>query len=519
MSNHYSVIGPPGTGKTTYLKRQVERAASVFGGDGVLVCSLTRAAAAEIKGRTDSIREDRVGTLHSFAFRAIGMPELAESKLDDWNSECPEYGLSESKKKKPLTENDDGEEPDGFSGDAPGDECHDLMEMYRHNRRPREMWRDDVRAFAARWDEWKHDNDLEDFAGFIERALETNTAPGAPLAIFVDEAQDMSRLEIDLIRHWATETNTFIAVGDPAQALFTFRGAMPDAFFDVGSAEHRRILAQSYRVPGAVHAAATAWAGNLLDGVEYMPTDVQGSVREAIGVGLDDPENVAEALISDLDRHSGTVMFQAQTNKMVDTVVRCLKDAGIPFHNPNRTKNGLWNPLARRKKSTSTVDRFLAWQGDKQTPASVLKWLPMIKSTGVLKKGAKKAEINTPEDIIGLFESEGSAMACLSGDVSWLRGHVTNEYAGRLGYICRVFQKHGRSSLEDTPRLLVGTVHSYKGAEADSVWLAPDLSFPAWNEYENDELPARRLFYVGMTRARHDLHIMEPKSGMAACLL
>ena len=62
MPDRYQVIGPPGTGKTTYLKRQVERAASQLGPSEVMVCSLTRAAAAEIRGRELPIPADRVET-------------------------------------------------------------------------------------------------------------------------------------------------------------------------------------------------------------------------------------------------------------------------------------------------------------------------------------------------------------------------------------------------------------------------------------------------------------------------
>src|SRR5579862_1388839 len=47
----YRIFGPPGTGKTTYLSKQVKNAAERFGSDSVLVTSFTRAAAAELVGR------------------------------------------------------------------------------------------------------------------------------------------------------------------------------------------------------------------------------------------------------------------------------------------------------------------------------------------------------------------------------------------------------------------------------------------------------------------------------------
>ena len=520
--DHYAVIGPPGTGKTTYLKGQVERAASVFGGNEVMVCSLTKAAAAEIKGRADSIPEHRIGTLHSFAFRSIGCPELAEGKIGEWNTANPNFALGPTKRKgNPEDDDDASAAAIEFDGDEyPGDDLHTQMELWRHDRRPRDAWRGDVKNFAQRWDEWMNDSGYVDFTGFIEGALETPHAPGMPLAMFVDEAQDMSRLEISLIKRWAAECNTLVAVGDGAQALYTFRGAEPDEFLTAGDAAHLRVLQQSYRVPRAVHAAATTWAAPLLTGVEYRPRDYAGSVVEEDEVSLKDPDSVAEALIDDLACHTGTVMFQAQTNRMVASVVQNLKESGVPFHNPNRLRSGAWNPLGKRKKGTSTIDRFLAWIDDKQSEKTISLWLPMLKSQGILARGAKKRSLDTVEHVRDLFASDEAMNAAFSGDLNWLMASVTNEFADYLSYIVRVYRNYGRSGIVDTPRLMVGTVHSYKGAEADSVWLAPDLSKPAWDEYDNeDPKPVQRLMYVGMTRARDALHVLRPKGGWHACVV
>jgi Ni2+-binding GTPase involved in maturation of urease and hydrogenase len=54
---HYHVVGPPGTGKTTFLASQVEQiveksAGFIIGDESpVLLCSMTRAAAADHVGR------------------------------------------------------------------------------------------------------------------------------------------------------------------------------------------------------------------------------------------------------------------------------------------------------------------------------------------------------------------------------------------------------------------------------------------------------------------------------------
>ena len=62
------------------------------------------------------------------------------------------------------------------------------------------------------------------------------------------------------------------------------------------------------------------------------------------------------------------------------------------------------------------------------------------------------------------------------------------------------------------PKVIVGTIHSVKGGEADVVFLFPDLSPGAARMYETQDGrdSATRLFYVGATRARETLVICSP---------
>jgi superfamily I DNA/RNA helicase len=69
--NEFRIFGPPGTGKTTMLGRQIHHAAERFGPDAVLVTSFSRAAAKELAGRDLPIDDARIGTLHSHCWRAL----------------------------------------------------------------------------------------------------------------------------------------------------------------------------------------------------------------------------------------------------------------------------------------------------------------------------------------------------------------------------------------------------------------------------------------------------------------
>jgi superfamily I DNA/RNA helicase len=66
--------------------------------------------------------------------------------------------------------------------------------------------------------------------------------------------------------------------------------------------------------------------------------------------------------------------------------------------------------------------------------------------------------------------------------------------------------------------VVVGTIHSVKGGQADVVYLFPDLS-PAGDAQYRRPGPTRdpviRTFYVGATRARETLYICSAESAMA----
>ena len=98
----YRIFGPPGTGKTTNLGRQIGRAANRFGCDRVLVTSFSRATAAELAGRHAPVDPNRIGTLHSHCFHALGKPRIAEVHASQWNAENPRLRITPVSRKIAL---------------------------------------------------------------------------------------------------------------------------------------------------------------------------------------------------------------------------------------------------------------------------------------------------------------------------------------------------------------------------------------------------------------------------------
>ena len=63
------------------------------------------------------------------------------------------------------------------------------------------------------------------------------------------------------------------------------------------------------------------------------------------------------------------------------------------------------------------------------------------------------------------------------------------------------------------PRITISTIHRAKGAQADNVLLLTDTtgrSNSQWRFSETEKEDEARVFYVGLTRSKHSLHLVHP---------
>ena len=78
VTSEYRIFGPPGTGKTTNLTRQIRRAVQRFGEASVLVTSFSRAAAAELARApaADSLLNEvgRITSMPRFCWMNLTIP-------------------------------------------------------------------------------------------------------------------------------------------------------------------------------------------------------------------------------------------------------------------------------------------------------------------------------------------------------------------------------------------------------------------------------------------------------------
>ena len=536
----YRTIGPPGCGKTTWITEQVRQACEAQ--RNPMVISLTKAAASEVVQRDLPVPRHQVGTLHSQCYYALGRPPIAEDKdnITAWNDSHPEYAITPTHTKS--TASGDTPPPDG-PGEAPGDWLMSQYQALRARRTPRRQYPDKIALFAGRWEDWKANASLMDFNDLIERGLsDVDQAPGEPDIIFVDEAQDMSALEIALARKWGEPAGMLVLVGDPDQNIYSWRGSDPDAFAHPQIPDdHWRLLSQSYRVPQAVHRKAVPWITNCRNRqpVEYQPTPNPGH----IGV-LNTTWQRPEPLIQDLETQLAqdrSVMIIGSCAYMLQHLTTSLRNAGIPFHNPQRNGNGAWNPLQRREGQTASVDRLLSflkvWEtGELWSAEETRTFCEVLKLTGVISGSKRQKRLDAltndrsdPDegdtlswDAIAELLTEPAVEAALSGDVNWYLGNAKSTAASALEYPARIIAKRGLDEVRHAPTLTIGTIHSVKGSEADVVYLLPDLSYAGMREMHGtaeQKNAIYRLFYVGMTRTRESLILCQPADGNHAPII
>lgn len=548
MTDIRRVVGPPGTGKTSYVERQCRLAVQAHGSDGVVVCSLTKAAAAEAAGRSTGVEPERVGTIHALCYRALGRPKLVAGPLvKEWNEANPDLAISG------LGGNiNERLDPPGELGDVStdsGDALLQRMDLLRAQRAPRDTWPQDVLNFATRWHEFKDEQEAVDFSDLIEQGLEQLPwAPGRPGALFVDEAQDLSKLELDLIRKWSAATDTTVVVGDPGQCLYSWRGAAPDVF-DGGI---HKVLEQSFRVPRAVHAAAVnvlRLSGDWREDVVYQPRDAEGEFTrwQPYGRGASqegttwrDPRKVLELAAEceepfELEdgRKIPSLMVLATAEYMLGPIKKLLREAAIPYHNPFTSR---WNPISPQARKKVAAMLHLCRPelgGPPRTSTDGAFWTPdMVREfagvlatahgledeSGAVLRGRRRMLENVHDEVdrqelahLVLSSLTPAAIAALEdGNVQWLESRLKPD-AKSVGYLLRVVARRGWRALETEPGVVLSTVHGCKGGQSQSVVMFPDVAPAAWRQFLVPGWGHRdavlRTLYVGATRARERLVI------------
>ena len=126
----------------------------------------------------------------------------------------------------------------------------DLLEYYDSRQNILDIERDTLFLLSDELKKYKKEKGLKDFTDLLEDCIAKEDKPSFK-ALFIDEAQDLSLIQWELVRSlWSNADKTYIA-GDDDQAIFKWAGADVDHFIALKEEVNDiQVLDQSYRIPG-----------------------------------------------------------------------------------------------------------------------------------------------------------------------------------------------------------------------------------------------------------------------------
>ena len=92
----------------------------------------------------------------------------------------------------------------------------------------------------------------------------------------------------------------------------------------------------------------------------------------------------------------------------------------------------------------------------------------------------------------------------------WWEILTRNFTPAQTEYFVRLLKRYGQETLNGEPKIIIDTIHSVKGGEANNVILYSKANWPSnfLSKNINERSDERRVIYTGVTRAKDTLHIL-----------
>ena len=314
----------------------------------------------------------------------------------------------------------------------------------------------------------------------------------------VDEYQDVSPLQQDLLDLWLGDRNDVCVVGDASQTIYSFAGASSDFLLGFGSRYDDATvlrLEQNYRSARPIVETANELMRGRPGALHLHPVAHESGAAPQVSDHVSDSAEaraVAESVAAEirggaLPEHIAVLV---RVNVQVAALERALDDLGIStrlhgaarFFDLREVKQAL---MMLKGAAVSIVGEPLF-----KTVSDVLRSLGWTQEAPE-QRGAVRDRWESLNALMGLAEQAPPGTT--------LRDFVAELFARQAG-------QHEPTMSAVT----IATLHSSKGLEWESVYIVGlseglvPISYAQTFEAVDEE---RRLLYVGITRARQRLHL------------
>jgi len=497
IDNATLVFGPPGCGKTHFLLGKVEEAlARGVRPSRIVFVGFTRKAIREAIERACSkfglTEKDfpHFKTLHAMAFHALGLSRSDILSAEDLSVIGGDLGLDLTGKAVDLGDGTFVTAPDGdgsryifhydrarYRGVSLEKEYNDAGDYDLHFPL--------LQKTATVLENYKQASIKFDFVDLIQSYIDQIEPPESDLMI-VDEAQDINHLQWQMVHKLAEHSSEVYIAGDDDQAIYGFSGAEVKEFLSIS--DRKILLDQSYRLPKKVLEVANSISRQIRvrEPKEFKPRDEEGLFQWHMSLDSIPLDNGQDWT------------FMTRVNAFMYEFARRLREEGYIYSVKGESS-------INQKKAQAILSWRKLQSGGKLYLREVKDLYEQISKRGEdasLKHGATKLlEAADPE---GQYSYEDLLDFGLKAPKDRDAMDVAQLSEKDKLYFASVERKG--MNLLDPPKIKLSTFHAMKGGEDENVVVYLGTTRACAEGNQDDE---HRAFYVGVTRAKKALHLLD----------
>ena len=330
---------------------------------------------------------------------------------------------------------------------------------------------------VRKYEEYKAQQHLVDFFDCLIKYVQEGDSLPVKVAM-IDECQDITTLQWKVIEKAFARAEKIIIAGDENQSIYSYSGARPDFLIELSRRFPVEYLSVSYRIPQSVYRLAKAIVSFIGDKTD-KPFEPRKENPEGRVLQLSSLERLKNFInTEDIKENPSETLWYilARNNCFLEEPKRLLEENLIPYW----TAEGFFmgGQIMKRLKDY----QGFALEGYRD---------PKKREDFQRKFGIE--DFTQPFTDTNLFTE------------------------GRKWVYASYIERYGLEKLEEmckwNPQVLVSTIHHVKGGEARNVAIMLDATRKTKGNVFHDIDEELRVLYVGVTRSKENLYLIDSKSG------